>query len=93
MAPFHHHAVQDGGVHADEGIVLDLAGMQQCHVSDRGTKTTRGDMEFSPTLILGPSPRSTVLNQMLLSPQTKGALAPDSFLPTKWRGGRRPAGS
>ena len=91
-------------------------------------------LEFSPTLMPGPSPRNTVLNQMLqlapistspinaafgamkadaamrgekplkgtvspdietLSPQNEGCRAAhnDSFLPTKWRGGRRPEGS
>src|ERR1700716_3442708 len=58
-AAFHHRAVQDGGVHANEGIVLDLAGMQQRHVSDRdvaaarGAKTARGDMDDRPVLQVG----------------------------------------
>jgi hypothetical protein len=50
-ATFDHGAVETRGVHADEGVVLNFARMQQRQVSDRDVaadcraQTARGDME------------------------------------------------
>ena len=69
-------------MHADEGAILDLAGMQQRHVADSdvpadvvirpraATWTTVPScrLEFSPTRMPGPSPRRMQPNQMLRWP-------------------------